>query len=364
MIVGVFSPVINWCGGAEWVAVNIINGLKEHGHQVIVFTDKPLNQAKFRHVFNKDVLADQQMVFPFHFFNSTNYHNIYTDAIRILMLKSKCRVVIDTFTGALLPGVETAYIHHPLLKKVETALPKKRNKVFFYPYENYLSFNRRSIEKKLVFANSDFTAQAIKAELGIKPYVLYPSVSNELLSSSKSDLERQRENTVITVARICPQKKLNIIPQIAQFTKKDITFLIVGLLDSKEALNSIIRLSRQLKVSERIKIMPNVERKQLRKMLLNSKVYLHTTTNEHFGISIVEAMACGCVPVVPNSGGPKEFVPLKQRYDNVDEAAQIIQKIIDNWTPQQARKSSERAERFGENEFTRQFIHIFNSYFS
>ena len=85
MIVGVFSPVINWCGGAEWVAINIITALKESGHQVITLSDKPLNQKKFKHVFNRKIPVDQQLIFPFRFFSSSDYHNIYTDAIRSLM---------------------------------------------------------------------------------------------------------------------------------------------------------------------------------------------------------------------------------------------------------------------------------------
>ena len=64
MIVGVFSPNINWCGGAEWVAVNIINVLKENGHQVVVLTDNPLNQSRFQSVFNRKVSVDQQIIFP------------------------------------------------------------------------------------------------------------------------------------------------------------------------------------------------------------------------------------------------------------------------------------------------------------
>ena len=132
MIIGVFSPVINWCGGAEWVAIDLITALKEQGHQVIVLSDEPLNQSKFEHVFGRKLLVDQQLIFPFRFFSSaTNYHNIYTDALRCLMLKTKCQVVIDTYSNAILPGAEISYIHHPLLRRVEAALPIIRNKAFF-----------------------------------------------------------------------------------------------------------------------------------------------------------------------------------------------------------------------------------------
>jgi glycosyltransferase involved in cell wall biosynthesis len=35
---------------------------------------------------------------------------------------------------------------------------------------------------------------------------------------------------------------------------------------------------------------------------------------EHFGITISEAMASGCVPVVPNVGGPREIVGANEEH--------------------------------------------------
>lgn len=361
MIVGVFSPVINWCGGAEWVAVNIINALKQSGHQVIILSDKPLILDKFRNVFGKKIYVDRQIIFPFRLFSSTNYHNIYTDAIRIQLLKSKCDVVIDTFSNAVLPATTISYIHHPLLTKVEKGLPHGRNKFFFYPYRTYLKSNGRDISKKLVFANSKFTAEAIKAEIGIDPIVLYPSVSNEILRNNKTDLNNERDVNVITVSRITSQKRLYFVPEIAKLTNKHIKFTIVGLLDSLETLTSLNRLARELGVSDRVKVLTNVTRENLRSMLLNSRAYLHTTVNEHFGISIVEAMALGCIPVVHNSGGPKEFVPSNQRYNTPKEAAEIVERVVSNWSPIQARKVSDSADCFSENNFCKQFMNAFRS---
>lgn len=145
MIIGVFSPVINWCGGAEWVAINIINTLKEHGHQVIILTDKSLNQDKFASVFNKKVSVDRQIVFPLAFFAPTDYHNLYTDAVRSLLLKSKCEVLIDTYSNSILPGTDVCYVHYPLLELLPLNL---RNKIYFYPYRRFLDFSKKDINHK------------------------------------------------------------------------------------------------------------------------------------------------------------------------------------------------------------------------
>ncbi|MCP8317541.1 MAG: glycosyltransferase [archaeon] len=365
MITGVFSPVINLCGGGEWVAINIIDALKEHGHQVIILTDTPLNQNKFANIFNRKVSVDRQIVFPLAFFRSRalDYHNIYTDAIRSLMLKFKCEVLIDTYSNAILPGTDVSYVHYPLLKRVESELPYIRNKIYFYAYRSFLNFRRGDINHKLIFANSKFTAEAVKAEFGVDAHILYPPVSSDILNHNETDFNGQRDNTVTTIARISKEKNLKIIPYIAKSTSKEVSFIITGLLNSKEVLNSLLRLIRELRVSEKVKILTNVKRDRLIEILRNSKVYLHPAINEHFGISIIEAMSSGCLPVVHNSGGPKEFVPKHFRYKSIEEAARKVEKAIESWSPKEARRISKFADRFSENNFSKRFIDIFNSYF-
>jgi alpha-1,2-mannosyltransferase len=365
MIIGIFSPVINRCGGAEWVAINIINSLKEQGHRLIVLTDEPLNQQKFIEIFNRKVSVDQQIIFPLRFFSPTNYRNIYTDALRSFMLKLKCDLVVDTFSNAVLAGMNAAYIHHPLLRKIKLELPHvNANKIFFYPYQNFLNFRKEKIKNKLIFANSKFTANAVKAEFGLDPYVLYPPVSNDIFNQKEANFDEYRDNNVVTIARITTEKNLEIIPHIAKLTGKDVSFTIVGLLDSKEALNSLVRLIKDLKLSERIRIITNAKRNQLVSILLNSKVFLHTKVNEHFGISVIEAMSSGCIPIVHDSGGPREFVPKIFRYNSIEEAAEKVEKAKENWSPNQARELSRKAAMFDENHFSMNFIDIFNTHFA
>jgi len=55
-------------------------------------------------------------------------------------------------------------------------------------------------------------------------------------------------------------------------------------------------------------------------------MYFHTMIGEHFGVSIVEAMAAGLVPIVPSYGGCSEIVPSGYQYRTLEEAAQHIAK--------------------------------------
>ena len=56
--------------------------------------------------------------------------------------------------------------------------------------------------------------------------------------------------------------------------------------------------------------------------LTRAKVYFHPMIGEHFGMAVVEAMASGLIPVVPNVGGQTEFVPLKYHFSTIEERRQ------------------------------------------
>lgn len=363
MIVGIFSPVLNICGGAELVAVNLIETLKANGHQIVVLTDKPLDQKKFEKMFGRRVVVDREIIFPLRFSSHRDYHNIYTDFIRSILLKKKCEILIDTFSNALLPGTNISYIHYPLLKTIEHQLPFKKRSLYYLPYKQYLFSQRKNNYKKLFFANSKYTADAVRSEFGINPYVLYPPVLTNFFDKDEMLLDQKRENRVVTIGRISDDKNLGIIPQIAQLTNKEICFTILGHLDSKKTLDTLRNQITHLKLSDRVKIMTNITRKELRNILLKSKVYLHTKINEHFGISIVEAMSLGCIPVVHNSGGPKEFVQNNFRYENISEASKIVDKAITSWSFKKSAAISKSSKRFNENRFSEQFIDIFNAHF-
>ena len=51
---------------------------------------------------------------------------------------------------------------------------------------------------------------------------------------------------------------------------------------------------------------------------------------EHFGMSVIEAMAAGLITVVPKEGGTSEFVPQQYQYDTIKRAAEIITHILNH----------------------------------
>jgi glycosyltransferase involved in cell wall biosynthesis len=360
--IGVFHPCLNLCGGGEWVALNVINSLRRKGHQVIVLTDEEIDQVKFKRTFGQKLYVDGEIVFPFRFFGRDDPHNIYTNAVCSLMLKSKCRIAIDTFTCTVLPGIDAVYVHYPLFKQFELAghpmssgtIPHLKTTLYYLLYKTY----EKRIKKKdnrVIFANSRFTSKAIKDALNRDSFLLYPPVSSFFLQKTPTNAILQREDQVVTVSRLAPEKNLERIPRIAEQTQRA-KFIIIGNRQNQEVQSKLSRLIRDLNVDNKVKIITDVSKDQLREILLNSKVYLHSAINEHFGISIIEAMACGCVPVVHDSGGPREFVPPHLRYLNTEEAAAKIEQAISDWSPENAQRMHDIASRFSQDAFSEKLL--------
>jgi len=354
---------MNMCGGAEWVAVNMINAVKASDNEVVVLTNEKVDQRKIETLFGTKVFFDTEFAFPLEPFATTDLHNVYTDAIRTLVFKIKCDVLVDTYSNALLPGVNIAYIHFPFVGRIPQVqemekLTRKLKNSYYLPYVLY-EHRKVRVADQLILGNSMYTVQAIREKMGASANLLYPPISREFFAYEEGVA---RSNTVVSVARISPEKGLTIIPQIASLTNKDVQFIIIGIKGSSEEFARIVELSQKYKVANRVKIMTNVSRSYLVNVLRKSKILFHPTIGEHFGVSIVEAMACGCISIVHNSGGPMEFVPKQYRFDNVSEAAEKIDKAFSDWSPRVASEFTLRAQQFTEDNFSPRFLRLFNSY--
>jgi glycosyltransferase involved in cell wall biosynthesis len=72
----------------------------------------------------------------------------------------------------------------------------------------------------------------------------------------------------------------------------------------------------------------NVSFSRLLNLMRESKVYFHPLLGEPFGISTVEAMSAGLIPVVPNIGGHTEFVPLKYQFRTFGEGVEAVSSAL------------------------------------
>lgn len=357
-------------GGSVAVTISIVNALAENGYDVVLFTRNKINQKKLSEKMGQPLSNHVKIIVKPSILRSRNLINLYENAFKLLALKLKCDLIIDTYSCYIFPWTDVAYIHFPyinnfLFKQRFPYLTKRRgiltdtiNIPYIFFEKNFEKYN-----EKLLIANSYFTANAIKEALGTEAKVLYPSISNTFLQRFASCGKEQRENLVVTVGRITEDKKLSTITEIADMLhEKDIKFTIIGFLHNINVYEKMNAKIEKFGLKDKVKILTNVSRNELITILGKAKVYLHPPTIEHFGISIAEAMAMGCIPVVYKIGGAKEFVPPEFVYADIKDASNKVEKAISSWSIKEARKMNSIAQTFSESNFRRKFIEIFSSY--
>jgi alpha-1,2-mannosyltransferase len=72
----------------------------------------------------------------------------------------------------------------------------------------------------------------------------------------------------------------------------------------KQRVESLKQKAKEMEISNQVEFHVNVPYSQIKDLLSQALVGIHTMVDEHFGIGIVEYMAAGVVAVANNSGGP------------------------------------------------------------
>ncbi|XP_022854574.1 GDP-Man:Man(3)GlcNAc(2)-PP-Dol alpha-1,2-mannosyltransferase-like isoform X2 [Olea europaea var. sylvestris] len=87
--------------------------------------------------------------------------------------------------------------------------------------------------------------------------------------------------------------------------------------------------ANELKVEGDVEFHKNVLYSELVKLLGGAAVGIHSMVDEHFGISVVEYMASGAIPVAHNSAGPKMDIVLPEEGTQTGFLAQSVQDYAD-----------------------------------
>ncbi len=162
-----------------------------------------------------------------------------------------------------------------------------------------------------IVCNSVFTKEHIDPRVGKNSIVIYPPVT------SIANKALPKEKIILSVGRFHRNKKQHVL--IDAFAKNQsflegYTLVLVGGLQEsdREYFNTLKESAKNLPIS----IYPNIAFEELTDWYNKASIYWHATgfeeakpeLTEHFGITTVEAMSVGCIPVVFNGGGLPEIV--------------------------------------------------------
>jgi len=350
-------------GGGDVFLIYLLRALKEKGHTVFLLTTKPTRwdivEKDLGWVFKPDAEGRSSLLPRL---EVADLYRQFFPPLPVVWLKSRCDVTFEAYGRSLFWNTDIIYMNAPPTQEMLNARYNKNTltKVYYNTYLKIAGWMKKRLKTR-VLTNSEYSRAIISSTMGVDAKVVYLPVDikryRELIA--RRDV---RKNWVATVSRFAREKQLEVIPEIAAHVK-DAVFHIVGTAPSQDVssviIESIRRKSRELGVSDRVKLHINISFQEKMDVLAASKVYLHTRRGEYFGMAIAEAMGGGLAPIVPAEGGQREIVPGEDfMYKDLEEAAQKVEHWLDNWNLETALYFSKTAERFSFERFREEIDEI------
>jgi len=322
MKAGIFDPYLDTIGGGERYAMTVAEVLLKKDWQVDIFWNDDKSKQKLINRFSLDI-------------SGVNFLP-YSPRVNNLFGRYKIERNYD-------------FLFYFSDGSIPLMFGKKNILHFQVPFKNVL---RKSLKNSLklktidaVVCNSYFTKTVIDKCLEIKSLVVYPPVDVEAFMPLK------KENIILAVGRFeksLTEKRQDIL--IETFKKmidnglKSWKLVIAGGCSADENKNEILNVLKNRAKSLPIEIKVNLPFSELKELYAKAKIFWHAAGYgadeeknpekvEHFGMTTVEAMAAGCVPIVQDKGGQKEIVEEGKSgflWLSVDELVTTTLKVIQN----------------------------------
>ena len=225
--------------------------------------------------------------------------------------------------------------------------------------------------------NSSWTKSHIEALWSPKKLELvYPPCDTTGLK--KLEIQGRRRETIVSIAQFRPEKnhflQISIVDSLVkQHGFKDVHLSMIGSVrvGNEADIDLVERLRKEIELKgleKNISILLSVPADELKRNFASHAIGLHTMSQEHFGIGVVEMQAAGLVPVANDSAGPKmDIIPspaFGRLASTLDEYVDAISQLL-RLQPHQfealAVSARQNADRFSDEAFVTSIQRCFES---
>lgn len=355
MKVGIYSPYLDTAGGGERYILTIAE-IASLTHDVDVFLDTNLQKSNPEELKSLNERRLNLNLKGANFINAPFGKG--SNALARSSFLKKYDVLVYLTDGSLFYSTAKKSILHiqsPIINKP------------------LAPFNRIKLNSwDLIIYNSSFTKENCQRYLPIPSKIIYPPVDTERIKPGK------KGKMILTVGRffgyLKPKKHEEMIDAFKEIVdKKEIPGWSFHLAGGVEGEEDYLEELRARSKGYPIFFHPNIPFDDLVKLYGEASIYWHAAglgeddpaRMEHFGITTVEAMAGGCIPVVINKGGQREIVDDGQSgflWDSIEELKEITVKVVkdESLRGKVAKGAQKRAENFSKEKFEEEIKKLFN----
>ncbi len=401
--IGIYNPYLETRGGGEKVCLALASVLSEDKNNLVtLITHSPVDLRPMEKYFNVDL-------------SNVRVKNLDTDRWYLLLLfklpvlggfkffisdlyvaRKLRRLDSDLFINncyqSNLPSMGKHGVYMCMFPQKLTADPEKLGRLKA-AYKNFLAW----LYKKFIYksqqagvytydrivSNSAFTQSYVKKYWGLDSDILYPICDDMYQPSIK------RDKVILNVGRLfgfdegSHHKRqdflLETFAKLDDLHKKGWQLHFAGTAaKDKKALRFVEELkekARGLPVYWHL----NTSFQELKKLYNQASIYWHATgygsdpskypeKQEHFGISTLEAMSAGAIPVVINSAGQKEVIIHQENgflWDDEAGLAKLTREAIDLSSSDYerlAKKGKATVKLYDSQSFAKNVLSIFSKY--
>jgi glycosyltransferase involved in cell wall biosynthesis len=372
MKIGILSGTVE-AGGAQRVCLKMIQALKEANHEVTLITLTKTDWSKVQKMLGEVIRPDREVVLLRRNFRGFDAYKPLLAALLLQNVRRKLKLdlVINSQADVLPIRADMQYVHYPTFSDFENAginLKYSRSlfwRIYIAPYKFMHRFFANYLSTGLLVTNSSFSKRAIWKHVGRNSIVVFPPVEIEAFANAAKDAVKK--DGVVSCGRYSPEKNYEYVLEVAN-RLRNVEFAVVGSFSGKKSTVYYEKL-RQIVSSkglENVELLHGVQFGDLLRHFGEAKVYMHAMKNEHFGITVVEAMAAGLIPVVFRAGGPWEDILKKKQgyfgfsYQDQDEASAIIKMLMANndLRSEIVNRNAIYVNQFSGSVFEKQFISL------
>lgn len=362
--------VINWrdiknpeAGGAEIHLHEIFKRIVQHGHQVTLLTSK-YNGCKRGEIIDgiRVIRIGTKLTFLFSAFfyyitrfgfGKNNFDFIIDDISKI-----------PVFTPLYVKKPIIAIIHHIHGKTLFKELPFFMA-VFAYICEWLMPFFYKKIPI-ITVSESTRNELILKGIPKSNIEIIYNGVNHELYVPGK----KSEKPLIIYIGRVKKYKQLEDLIKafnIIRNNGKNIELIIAGRGDYHEELKNLVK--KMSIDSNSIKIYKNITEQEKISLLQKGWIYAITSMKEGWGISIIEANACGTPIIAYRVSGLKDAVKNGQtgllvKNGDIKELANTIEMLLSNTELREklTNNTTEWAKKFDWNKSSEEFLNLINNH--
>lgn len=293
--IGIYNSFWNTRGGGESHALSIASDLQQLG-PIELISESDFDIDFLSAYFAIDLGRCRKLVLP-------NMHSKWTERFFVFINSTFCSV-----------------------------LPSRATHSWYLVSFPHRHASQKMLKSYFFLFNSQYTEKWAKRfwGRGIRGHVIYPVRMLRVFHEKKRVLSKhEKKKVILSVGRFNPFGHSKNQLEIAKAYRSLVTempdanqwkLVLAGSLDYDQSdhvgyFHSVKRCLKGLSAE----VLPNMEREDLDQLFSDAIIYVHGTgigchrerepeKFEHFGITPVEAMQFGCIPVVFDTGGPADLV--------------------------------------------------------